>query len=158
MKNLISPTATFINTQLHRQLEFFAKTLPKDTATEALIPLIDALLFALRNGENPRQLISRIRRERYKKEPSLLSLTNVQAALDVNEIKQLRALAKAKTLVPGTCKLERYRQEISQLRRNGASHMDIKIWLLANKSVNVSQSTIHRYLKAIAINVQDNKK
>lgn len=87
------PAATFLNAKLHKHLEAFAKTLPKDAASEALIPLLDALLFALRNGENPRQLISRIRRERYKKEPSLVSLTSAEAALDVNEIKQLHQAA-----------------------------------------------------------------
>jgi hypothetical protein len=150
MYNTPVSAAVFINATLHDQLQSFTQTLSKDTAADTVRVLIESLLCALRNGENPTQLSKRIRRERYRKTPTLLPLAATQAVLDIAEIKRLRTLGKAEAFIPGARKLDAYRQEISRLRDSGASQSDIKYWLLANKSVVVSQPTIHRYLQALS--------
>ncbi len=158
MKNPIIVSSDFLNAQLYKYLEAFIRTLPRDKSSEVFNPLMESILFALRNGENPVKLTKRIRRERYKKEPILLPLSDAQAELDIGEIKRLRSLAKMKPLLPGARKLDRYRQEIQQLQQKGASQQDIRIWLRANRNVEVSQPTIHRYLKAIICYEQSGEK
>lgn len=152
MKNNNSYVAEFLNTKLYECLTSFSETLPKDALWHEFRTLIEALKFALLNGENPVKLSKRIRRERYKKEPSLIPLSEHGATLDIAEVKRLRKLAKATPLIPGARKLDPYRQEIIVLRKNGASQMDIKYWLLASKGVASSQPTIHRYLTALESN------
>ncbi len=139
----------FLNTQLYEKLHAFAQTLPKDAAWENFKMLIESLKFALLNGENPTRLSKRIRRERHRKEASLIPLSPTQAQLNLSEVKRLRQLAKEKLSIPGVRKLDGYRQEILVLRQQGASQIDIKHWLLTTKSVIVSQPTIHRYLHAL---------
>lgn len=145
----MADTSNFSNTQLHDYLNSFSKMLPKDAMWDTFKTLIESLKFALLNGENPSRLSKRIRRERHYKKPCLTPLSSTQAKLDIGEVKRLRALAKAKPLIPGMLKLDPYRQEILILRKNGASQLDIKYWLVASKSVVVSQPTIHRYLNAL---------
>jgi len=140
----------FINAKLHQHLQSLRRNLPQADIAQAANTLIDSLLYALANGESPQQLIKRIRRERYKKPMPLSPLASAQAITDIHEVKRLRAIAKAKPIVPGARKLDRYRQEVEQLRKSGASHIDIKFWLLANRGTKVSQPTIHRYLKVIS--------
>lgn len=117
MKNNQIHTAGFLNTKLYELLENFSHHLPKDVIWDEFMLLIESLKFALLNGENPRKLAKRIRRERHNKMPSLMPLIQEQAALDITEIKRLRKLAKAKPLIPGSKKLDVYRQEIVTLRK-----------------------------------------
>lgn len=139
----------FLNAQLHTILTSFSNMLPKDAVWESFHMLINSLKFALLNGENPSRLSKRIRRERHRKEASLIPLSSTQAQLDIAEVKRLRGLVKVKPRIPGEQKLDRYRQEIVMLRQNGASQIEIKYWLFARKGLKVSQPTIHRYLNAI---------
>lgn len=149
MKNEKTDSTEFINTKLYEYLHSFYKTMSQDITMDHFKQLINALKFAILNGENPAQLCKRIRRERYYREPSIEPLKAQQAVLDIEEVKRLRRLAKAKPLIPGGRKLDIYRQEIVTLRKIGASQMDIKYWLLAKKGVSISQPTLHRYLTGL---------
>jgi hypothetical protein len=149
MENDQDNTTDLLNAKLYDYLATFEKIVPKDEVWQEFKSLIEALKFALLNGENPAKLCKRIRRERYTNESSLTPLTWQQAASDMVEVKRLRKLAKAKPIIPGARKLDKYRQEIVTLAKQRASQADIKYWLLAKKGVAVSQPTIHRYLMAL---------
>jgi len=148
--NNLTESFNFSNTQLYEHLRDFSQTLPQDAPWQTFKTLIEAVKFALLNGENPSRLSKRIRRERHRNEPHLIPLSGTKAQLDIAEIKRLRQLAKDKPLIPGSRKLDSYRQEIATLRQQGASQMDIKYWLIATYGVTVSQSTIHRYLNMLS--------
>ncbi len=141
------PPPFFINHHLYKHVQTFAETLPKDGNWDVFKTLMESLLFALRNGENPSHLAKRIRRQRNKTSLTLEPLSHAQAVSDLEAIKRLHALAQTRTLIPGNRSLDRYRQEIQQLRNSGASQNDIRLWLLANRNCKVSQPTLHRYLK-----------
>ncbi len=112
--------------------------------------LLEATSSALLRGEHPEKLIRRIGRKRNLKTVCLAPLTAEEAQMDTLEIKQLRRLANARPLVPGSRKLERYHSEIMSLSAAKASCRDIKLWLFMKKGLTISHHSIQRYLNAIS--------
>ncbi|MGH8471504.1 MAG: hypothetical protein ACREVJ_03380 [Gammaproteobacteria bacterium] len=105
---------------------------------------------ALRTGEPTDPLIRRIARERRSTE-IVEALSDPQASQELEHVRWVRAVARQRRQAPGRRKLDRYRQEIAALWKQGASVRDIAVWLRIRKRTKVHASTVHRYLKRLAI-------
>ncbi|MGH8653998.1 MAG: hypothetical protein ACREYE_18345 [Gammaproteobacteria bacterium] len=105
---------------------------------------------ALRTGEPTDQLIRPIVRERRSTE-SVEGLSDSQASQELEHVRWMRAIARQRRQAPGRQKLDRYRQEITALWKQGASERDIVVWLRVRKRTKVHASTVHRYLKGLAV-------
>ena len=67
------------------------------------------------------------------------------AIVEIEELKARRALRKRKIYTPS--KLKKYRAEIVELKKNGASFRLIAEWLALKKHLSVSHTTVIRFLK-----------
>ncbi len=104
----------------------------------------------LRTGEPTDHLTHRITRER--RSPELVELlSGSQASQELEHVRWVRAVARQRRQAPGRRKLDRYRQEITALWKQGASERDIVVWLRVRKRTKVHASTVHRYLKGLAV-------
>ncbi|HVV67750.1 MAG TPA: hypothetical protein VHE99_01750 [Gammaproteobacteria bacterium] len=135
---------------LHTCLKQLITALPSGGNARACKRLLEANCSALLRGEHPEKLIRRIGRKRNLKAVCLDALSQEEAQKNTVEIKQLRKLANARPLVPGSRKLERYHSEIISLSTAKASCRDIKLWLFMKKGLVVSHHSIQRYLNAIS--------
>ncbi len=63
---------------------------------------------------------------------------------ELHRIKSLRTTMRKKRFNRSV--LERYRAELVELHRAGASLCDLQVWLRRNKRLKVARSTIGRYL------------
>jgi hypothetical protein len=140
---------TASNSSIYTNLKQIITTLPDRGNLRIYRQLLEAVGAALLRGENPGKLARRIGRKRISKTICLVALSIGEAEKDMQEIKQLRKLAKARPLVPGARKLERYHAAIITLRRLKAAYRDIQLWLLAKKGLEVSHHSVQRYLKAV---------
>ncbi|MGH8651953.1 MAG: hypothetical protein ACREYE_07105 [Gammaproteobacteria bacterium] len=82
---------------------------------------------------------------------SVEGLSDLQASQELEHVRWVRAVARQRRQAPGRRKLDRYRQEITALRKQGASERDIVVWLRIRKRTKVHASTVHRYLKGLAV-------
>ncbi len=137
-----TPSATVIG-QLG-ELEDFAEDYPAARA------LLIACIRALRSGEQTDHLARRIARDRHSRDV-FEGLSASQATQELEHARWVRAVARQRRRAPGRRKLDRYRQEIEALRKQGASERDIVVWLRVQKRTKVHASTVHRYLKGLSI-------
>ncbi|MGH8654266.1 MAG: hypothetical protein ACREYE_19810 [Gammaproteobacteria bacterium] len=105
---------------------------------------------ALRTGEPTDPLIRRIARKRRSTEVAE-ALSGSQASQELEHVRWVRTVARQRPQAPGRRKLDRYRQEIAALWKQGASERDIVVWLRVRKRIKVHASTVHRYLKRLAV-------
>ncbi|MGH8645804.1 MAG: hypothetical protein ACREX4_15620 [Gammaproteobacteria bacterium] len=78
-------------------------------------------------------------------------LSDSQASRELEHVHWMRTVARQRRQAPGRRKLDRYHQEIAALWKQGGSVRDIAIWLRIRKRTKVHASTVHRYLKRLAI-------
>jgi len=123
-----------------------SKTLPRTTRQRALL---SASIRALRSGEPTDHLTRRIARDRRSTE--IVALSDSQASQELEHVRWVRSVARQRRQAPGRRKLDRYRQEIAALWKQGASVRDIVVWLRVRKRTKVHASTVHRYLKGLAV-------
>ena len=135
-----TPSATVIG-QLG-ELEDFAEDYPGARA------LLVACIRALRSGEPTDHLARRIARNRRSLDV-IEALSESHASQKLEHVRWVRAVARQRRRFPGRRKLDRYRQEIEALWKQGASERDIVVWLRVQKRTKVHASTVHRYLKGL---------
>ena len=116
-----------------------SKTLPRTTRPRGL-----------RTGEPTDHLTRHIARERRSTE-IVEVLSESQARRELEHVRWVRVVARQRRQAPGRRKLDRYRQEITALWKQGASERDIVVWLRIRKRTKVHASTVHRYLKGLAV-------
>ncbi len=116
-----------------------SKTLPRTTRPRAL-----------RTGEPTDHPTRRITRDRRSTE-IVEALSDFQARQELEHVHWFRAVARQRRQAPGRRKLDRYCQEIAALWKQGASERDIVVWLRVRKRTKVHASTVHRYLKELAV-------
>ncbi|MGH8513608.1 MAG: hypothetical protein ACREV8_06650 [Gammaproteobacteria bacterium] len=104
----------------------------------------------MRSGEPTNHLTRRITRERRSTE-IVEALSASQASRELEHVRWVREVARQRRQAPGRQKLDRYRQEIAALWKQGASVRDIVVWLRVRKRTKVHASTVHRYLKGLAV-------
>jgi len=78
-------------------------------------------------------------------------LSRSEARRELEYLRLVRAVARQRRQAPGRRKLDRYRQEIMALWKQGASVRDIVVWLRVRKRIKVHASTVHRYLKGLGV-------
>ncbi len=104
----------------------------------------------LRTGKSADHLIRRSARDRRSTE-IVEALSDSQARQELEHVRCVRAVARQRRQAPGRQKLDRYRQEITALWKQGASVRDIVVWLRVRKHTKVNASTVHRYLKGLTV-------
>ncbi|MGH8470596.1 MAG: hypothetical protein ACREVY_17005 [Gammaproteobacteria bacterium] len=124
-----------------------SKTFSRTTRQRALL---SASIRALRTGEPTDHPTRRIARERRSTE-IVEALSASRASQELEHVRWVRAVARQRRQAPGRRKLDRYRQEIAALWKQGASVRDIAVWLRVRKRTKVHASTVHRYLKGLAV-------
>ena len=69
------------------------------------------------------------------------------ADMALAEVRQVRKVMKRR--IYNKSRLDRFRAELAQMHRAGASLGDLQVWLRKVKRVRVDRSTIHRYLQKL---------
>ncbi len=119
-------------------------------AYHELLELLKILQHALLN-EKPIDLALRILNADKKQLPAFTKITKASAKKELNAIRARRALKREKHLFRGSKKLDPYRKAILLLYEQGASQNDIREKLRHDYKCNVSQTTIHKFLKPLGI-------
>jgi hypothetical protein len=65
----------------------------------------------------------------------------------IDNIRRLKSIRRRQTFY--TSRLKKYRAELIELRRAGASYREIALWLKHNKRLKITHTSVMRYLNKL---------